>query len=304
MGKITTAAIFISTLFLFQVQAQNHPQQVLKIKGTRLVYPLMRKWISEYKKVHPETTVLISPSSPSDSIDFSIASYELTPGDLKDDLQGVVVAKYVQLPIVNINRKDLGELQTRGITEEQLKNIFFGQQPVALSASNAPSPLELYVRDRPVCAVKAFAGHFGEDPSQINGHGIKGDDEELATAVRNDVNGLSFNNLGFIYDVKTRKISKDLAIIPMDLNKNGKVEPDEQIYATLDNVIEFVERTHHEAFINENVNLTYHKDSQTVAGKEFLKWILTNGQNYNHEFGFLLMDKSVLSAQQAIVAHN
>lgn len=297
---ILVVALFAS----LSAMGQNKPAEVIKIRGTRLVYPLMRKWIARFNEEHPEIKVVISPGSPSDSIDFSIASYALTADDLKGDLQGVVVAKYVQLPIVNINRKDLNELQTRGITEEQLKNIFFGQQPVSLTASSAPSPLELYVRDRPVCAVKAFAGHFGENPSHINGHGIKGDDEELATAVRNDVNGLSFNNLGFIYDVKTRKISKDLAIIPLDLNKNGKVDADEQIYATLDNVIGFVEKTHHTAFINENVNLTYHKDTQKDAAKIFLRWILEKGQVYNHELGFIKMDKDLLSAQQAIVAHN
>ena len=281
--------------------AQNKPNEVIKIRGTRLVYPLMRKWISEFSKEHGDIKVLISPNSPSDSIDLSIASYALTQNDLKGDLQGVAVAKYVQLPIVNINRPDLAQLESKGIGETTLKSIFFGQQPVLLSQGSA-SPLELYVRDRPVCAVKAFAGHFGENPGQINGHGIKGDDEDLAAAVRNDVNGISFNNLGFIYDVKTRKVSKDLAVIPLDLNNNGRVDNDEKIYSTLDNVIEFVERTNHPAFVNERVNLVYHKNNQKDSARLFLKWILANGQKYNHEFGFLLMDEALLSEQKSIAA--
>src|SRR6188508_1775965 len=79
-------------------------QDVVKIKGTRLVYPLMRKWIYEFTKEHPNVKIKISPNSPSDSIDFSIASYALTSNELKGDIQGVAVARYVQLPIVNANR--------------------------------------------------------------------------------------------------------------------------------------------------------------------------------------------------------
>jgi len=109
--------VSIGLLLSLSAGAQN----VVKIKGTRLVYPLMRKWIYEFAKEHPNVKIKISPNSPSDSIDFSIASYALTSNELKDDMQGIAVARYVQLPIVNANRPDLADIRSKGITEATLK---------------------------------------------------------------------------------------------------------------------------------------------------------------------------------------
>ena len=277
-------------------------QDVVKIKGTRLVYPLMRKWINEVTREHPNVKIKISPNAPSDSIDFSIASYALTSNELKDDIQGVAVARYVQLPIVNANRPDLAEIKSKGITESTLKALFFGEQPVSLGTNSSTSPLQLYVRDRPVCAVKAFAKHFDENPTDLNGKAVSGDDEDLSRAVRGDVNGITFNNLGFIYDIKSRRVSSGLAIVPLDLNADGRIDKKEDIYETLDGVIEFIESTENPAFVNERVNLLYHQTNQKEEAKLFLNWILSNGQSFNHEYGFLLMDAALLNKQKSIAA--
>ncbi len=286
-------------LGVMETQAQTPTKETLKIRGTRLAYPLMRKWISEFNKQYPNVNLVIAPQSPADSIDLTIASYNVTENELKGERDAVVVARYVQLPIVNSNRPDLPELQKSGVTDESLRSVFFGQQPKSFITSTS-TQLSLYVRDRPVCAVKAFAGHFGEDASKIRGTGIKGDDEDLADSVRNNIDGFTFNNLGFIYDPATRKISEGLAIVPLDLNRNGTIDIDEKIYDNLDHVIEFIERTDHPAFVNEEVNLVYKKNSSKESAGIFLNWILKDGQRFNHELGFLQMDKDFLDAQFVI----
>jgi hypothetical protein len=39
----------------------------------------------------------------------------------------------------------------------------------------------------------------------------------LSAAVKNDVNGISYNNLALIYDLQTRKVADSIAVIPVDL---------------------------------------------------------------------------------------
>jgi phosphate transport system substrate-binding protein len=282
--------------------AQQNETGTVKLRGTRLTYPLVNKWIEEFSKEYPAIKVSIAPSAPADSIDFSIASYALSSRELEGNREAVVVTRYVQLPVANKERPGLAEMQTTGITEKAFGELFFGPSPPVFLASQSESPITLYVRDRPVCAVKAVATHFGNDPTTLKGTEIKGDDQTLIEAVRKDVNGLSFNNLGFIYDVKTRKISKGLAIIPLDLNENGKIDQDEQIYNTLDEVIGFIERTHHQKFVNERVNFIFDKSSKNVSAGIFLRWVLTKGQQFNHDLGFLNQDEKFLTAQHALVA--
>jgi len=302
-NRILILIMLMLTVSLAFSQQKN--TGTVKLRGTRLTYPLVNKWIAEFKKEYPNVKVSIRPEAPADSIDFSIASYALTSKDFEGNREGVAVTRYTQLVVVNSNRPGLKELQTRGFTEKDMSNLFFtSNTPEFLTVSKTQSPVALYVRDRPVCAVKAFAGHLGNDPKELKGIGIKGDDQDLAEAVRKDVNGISFNNLGFIYDVKTRKITEGLAIIPQDLNENGKIDKEEQIYGTLDNVIDFLEKTNHPKFATERVNVLFRKDSKNSAAGVFLNWVLTRGQKFNHELGFLSLDNKLLSEERTIVGSN
>jgi phosphate transport system substrate-binding protein len=297
---ISLAAFMVLACVAF---SQQKDAGIVKLRGTRLTYPLVNKWIAEFSKEYPNIKVSIAPAAPADSIDFSIASYALTPKELEGNKEGVVVTRYVQLPVANSQRPGLAELQAKGITDKNLSDLFFtSEKPTFIASAQPETPITLYVRDRPVCAVKAFATHFGNDPKALKGTGIKGDDQDLAEAVRKDINGLSFNNLGFIYDIKTRKITDGLAVIPLDLNENGKIDQDEQIYNTVDDVINFIEETHHSKFVNERVNFVFNKSSKNTSAGIFLNWVLTKGQKFNHELGFLYQDSEFLTEQRTLAA--
>ena len=301
--KNRIALIVLFTFSVTLVLGQQKELGIVKLRGTKLTYPLVNKWIFEFNKEYPNIKVLIAPAAPADSIDFSIASYALSASDLEGNREAVVVSRYVQLPVANSKRPDLAQLQATGFTEKSLSDLFFTENtPNFLASSQTQTPIALYVRDRPVCAVKAFATHYGNDPKELKGTGIKGDDQDLAAAVRNDVNGLCFNNLGFIYDVKTRKITEGLAVIPLDLNENGKIDKDEKIYGTLDNVVDFIEKTHHPKFVNERVNFIFKKTSTNTSAGVFLNWVLTKGQKFHHELGFLTLDDQLLVEQRVIAA--
>ena len=43
------------------------------------------------------------------------------------------------------------------------------------------------------------------------------------------------NNLNFVYDLDTRKPYTGIEVIPIDLN--GKIDPDENFYGTLDDIM-------------------------------------------------------------------
>ncbi len=293
--RLLIMAIMLTTAFAF---AQPN-EGVVKLRGTRLTYPLLKKWIAEFNKTYPTIKIIIAPDAPADSIDFTVAAYKLSTTDFKENQKGVVVAQYVQLPVVNSKRPGLAELQARGVKEKDLQDLFFTVgAPSFLASSQNKS--QLYVRDKPVCAVKAFAAHYGNDPKKIKGTGINGDDQDLANAVKNDINGISFNNLGFIYDVTTRKVQKDLAILPLDLNENGKVDKDEQIYGTVDHVIEFIEKTKNPKFVNEHVNFIFNTESKNASAAKFLSWVLSNGQQFNHQLGFINLNKAFLAEQKVI----
>lgn len=280
--------------------AQQQDAGVVKLRGTRLTYPLVNKWIAEFNKDYPNIKVSIAPKAPADSIDLTLAAHSIVAEGLDGNKEAVAITRYMQLPVANSKRSDLKALQAKGFTEADFNNLYFTSgTPQLFAAVN--SPITLYTRERPTCATITFARHFGNDPKTVKGVGVKGDDQDLATAVKEDVKGISFNNLGFIYDIKTRKVTEGLAVIPVDLNENGKIDHDEEIYSTLDNVIAFAEKTNHPKLIAENVHVLYKKDSPHTAAGIFLSWILTKGQQYNHDLGFLNLEGDVLTQQLSVV---
>ena len=295
--KILYSIAFIA-LFGMSALAQSGS---VKLRGTRLTYPLVNKWISEFNKTYPNVKVEIAQKDASDSLDLEIYTFDITASGLKEGKEAAVLNRYAQLPIANSKRPGLKELQAKGFTENDLKKIYFtGEATDKVTAKNFP--LVIYRRDKPACAAKSFATHYGSDPNKALGVGVKGDDRNLSVFVKKDVNGLSYNNLGFVYDIFTRKVADSLAVIPLDLNENGRIDPNEQIYGTLDEVIAFIEQTNNKKIPFDNVNVVFDKKPKNPSAGLFLRWVLTEGQKFNHEYGFINQEQTVLSRQREIVA--
>ena len=287
MKKLTLfSAAFLATLITVSALAQ--PARVIRITGTRLAYPLFQRWADEYTRLHPGVKFVIS-KTPADSADLLIVSHQLSPADIKEGQTALVVSRYVQLPVVNKQRSDVASLQSKGFDDAAFRQVYF-------SDGTGPGPslyqFTVYKRQQPACASIAFANHFGSEQRDIKGVGVVGDDKDLLAAVKRDPDGISYNNLGFLYDLRSRKLIDSIAIVPIDLNGNGKIDPEENIYGSLDEVISFVERTHHPKIPLENVNVLYRKDGPAKEVVPFLQWVLSEGQQYNHDYGFINLDKN------------
>jgi phosphate transport system substrate-binding protein len=276
-------------------------QKKLYISGTRLTRPLVEKWADEYNKTQSDVVIAWAGRDiPSDSVPLKILAYYLTEKDLQAHQASIMITRYLQLPIANSKRPNLEQLQAKGFTESDFRKVYFSTEP-GLVASG-PAPLIVYKREKPACAAVAFAGHYGSNPNTAPGIGINGDDRDLSKAVKRDPNGISYNNLGFIYDLATRKVADSLAVIPLDLNENGKIEADEAIYGTLDEVIEFAEKMNHPKLPIEGVNVVYNKNAKNAQEAKFLQWILTAGQQYSHGYGFVKLTAEGLEAQKTLLA--
>ena len=107
-----------------------------------------------------------------------------------------------------------------------------------------------------------------------------------------------------IYDLSTRKIKSNLAVIPFDLNGNGKLDAEENFYASLDDVIDRLEKKSYSEIATAYVNISY-PSTINESNKNlvlFLNWILENGQQFNHEFGFLDFEKNKLIEQKELLS--
>jgi phosphate transport system substrate-binding protein len=85
-----------------------------------------------------------------------------------------------------------------------------------------------------------------------------------------------------------------IAIVPIDFNENGRIDASEQIYGTLDSVLQFAEKTPHPKLLIEHVNVIIRKSDPDNEVIGFLQWVLGKGQRFNHAYGFINLETSTI----------
>lgn len=277
------------------IAQDNGSAHVIKIAGTRFTYPIVQRWIDEYAKTKPAVKIQIAAKGPADSLDILIVSHVLRPGDVQDNHIAITLNRYILLPVVNSQRSDLKQLQQTGVTGNTLRQIFFKSNHQG-SADNGNEWI-VYKREKPSCSSIAFANYFGNEQKDIQGIPVPGDDRDLLAVVKKNRQAISYNSPGIIYNIKDRNVADSVAIVPIDLNNNGVIDPGENIYNTLDDLVGYAEKTNDPSIPIDEVHAIY----SNIAGKEvteFLKWILAKGQQFNHEYGFLNLDANEIQSQE------
>jgi phosphate transport system substrate-binding protein len=312
--KIKIASIALLSLFsVFSVSAQ--PSDKIIVTGSRFTYPLLEKWIAEYKKVNPSLNIKINPRGgpDTDSANLIINAHELSEKEIKPGFKVIDVNRYALVTVANSRSEFAKEYSGTGIKDKEIKKLFFekwdpfeeAEEKKKKSKAKQGNKTVLYTREQIACAPTTFARHYGFEQKDLVGKGIAGDDKHLISAVQKDSNGVTYNNLGLVYDLKTRKVKNGLMIIPSDLNNNGKLDEEENFYNTLDEVISKVEEKNYSEIVIGNVNFSFPQD--VAANKDlynFISWILNEGAKYNHEYGFLDQDKTSLNKQLVILNSN
>ncbi len=278
------------------ISANAQTNDTIRITGTRFPFEIVEQWITSYQKTHPNVQFQLSKSIPAEKADLLIAAHGFKEGELKDNQEIIAVNRYAQLPIVNSNRKDLKALQDKGFSKEDLQKIYFNKNGTKTNPLFQPT---VYKRNKNVCASRSFAENITGIQSDVNGILVNGDDRALSAAVKEDVNGISYNNLGLIYNLQTRKVADSIAVVPINLNENGKIDKDKNIYTTLDDVLDYLSSDrNNNAIPQDNVNIVFDKNKMNKNEIDFLNWIITQGQQYNRSYGFFNLDKTVVGKEQ------
>jgi phosphate transport system substrate-binding protein len=286
--------LLVLVLSVKNTYSQQPQTNKVIITGTRFTYPIIEKWIAEFKKTHPDVNIALAPlgTSGADSANLKIVSHDLVTTDLKEGDAYIAVAKYGLLSIANSKSPLVGYYKNRGLQEADINKLFFTDNTGTIKN------YVVYTRQQKSCAPISFANNYGHSFDDLSGTKIQGDDKALLYALKKDSLGISYNNLGYVYDVNTRKIVDNIAVLPVDLNHNGKIDSDEQFYNSLDEVIAKYETIQNKLLATEDVNVIYSQKSANPNIQLFLNWVLTDGQKYNHAVGFLNFNSIELNKQK------
>ena len=274
----------IVLLFLFSLAVKG--QETITINGAKFITPLIEKWATEYSKENPNVKIeFLSKSDNSKQADINVLTYKLLAGQT-DKNQIVYVNKYALLPITGESNTYIKSIKKRGLNKDEIKDLFFGSDELEKSKEK-DKHVTIYSGVAPSSSSQVFANYFGYQPSEIIGKRILGDDIYLLSAIKKDSTGVTFNNLSNIYDIKTRKVKDGITILPLNIDKGAF----SAIASTIDEALAILEKNKFETIPTENVGFFVDKKSKDPEIIKFLSWVISEGQKYNHEFGFLNIEK-------------
>jgi phosphate transport system substrate-binding protein len=268
------------------------PQKIVVVTGARFSYKLVQKWIDDYYKVNPNVQILIEPRGSADPAKFDILAevYE-QDAEVRESREYINIGRYAILPVATKKSAFAKIYADKGINTELIQQVFFHD----IFTDNEKQkdvkvPFTVYTRLQKAGAPIVFTKYFGFEQKDIKGKAIAGSDEHLLKALLRDTTGVSYLPLPLIYDQKTKRPIEGLAVLPVDINGNGKVSDDEKFYEDLNTVISRLESGDAKDIKNipiEYLHLSIDPQNVSPEAIEFLKWVNDNGQADLHEFGYL-----------------
>jgi phosphate transport system substrate-binding protein len=155
--------------------------------------------------------------------------------------------------------------------------------------------IHVFTRSDACGAADTWAKYLGKKQENLIGTGVYGD-PGLLEAVKNDRLAIGYNNIGYAYDMQTKAQVDGISVIPIDIDGNGQVDSSENFYDAKDKVVEAILQGVYPSPPARNLYVVT-KNAFNEATEKFVRWILTDGQQYVEAAGYVQLPQSVLDEQ-------
>lgn len=276
----------------------------IRVSGAWALYPMMVKWAEEFKKVNPKVRIDVSAGGAgkgvvdalSGLVDIGMVSREIRPEEARQKAFYIPVAKDAVFPTINQNNPVMAELMKKGLKKKAFIDLWITGRPMTwgeLAGVTNQQKVRVYTRSDSCGAAETWAKYLGKQQEDLGGVAVYGD-PGVAEAVRKDVSGIGFNNLNFAYDMKTGRPVPGIQIVPIDVNENGKIDPSERLRTKQEAIHAVVSGVYPSPPARDLYLVS--KESFKGPAREFVRWILTAGQKYVEEVGYLRVNPAQLKS--------
>jgi phosphate transport system substrate-binding protein len=290
----------------------------LSLSGAWALYPLAVRWQEEFQKSHPGTVIDVQAGGAGKGVadalagvvDIGMVSREINPAEVEKGAVVLAVAKDAVVATVSAKNPLLADLLRHGLKKEDLAALWMRGltksweallNRVVADGGGGRTPVHVFTRSDACGAAETWAAYLGGHQADLAGVGVYGD-PGLAEAVRRDPLAIGFNNVNFAYDAKTLRPVAGLGICPIDLDGNGRIDPAESVYATRDDLIRAIAAHVYPSppardlyFVIKGQPARPRQPDRPLLA-EFLTWVLTEGQQYVAEMGYIAVSPDRVAA--------
>ncbi len=316
--KVLIAVLILCTIGIVSLSGctSEKDNKTIKVSGAYSLYPMMIIWAQEYQKLHPDIKIDITSGGAgkgmadalAGAVNLGMVSRDVTPAETNQGIVAVAVVEDAVLCTINTANPVLDKILEKGLTKQQLRDIFINYSIPTwgqlVSDANITNAIKVYSRSDPCGAAEAwvlYLGDYTQDdiPTIEEITKVKGDDS-MSKAIASDPLGIGYSNVNYIYSNTTKTPKEGIVVVPLDLNENGTIDPEENFYANRNDIVN--------AGINNTLpsppsRLVYLVTLNNFTGitKDFVRWIITDGQQYTFNNGYSAIPSEILDDQLQIL---
>ena len=304
-------SVFLSTSCDSAVAESGNNQDLngtITVSGAWALYPMMIRWAEEFQKIHPGVQFDISAGGAgkgmsdaiSGAVDIGMVSREIYPDEIEQGAFWVAVTKDAVFLTVNQENPVLDDLYQKGVSREKLIGIYISAEITTwgqvVDHPDVTDPIHIFTRSDACGAASTWADFLGNTQEDLLGIGVYGDPGVLDAVIKDPL-GIGFNNLNYAFDINTGMPTEGARVVPLDINANKLVDPEEK-YATKEEAVTAVSLNYYPSPPARELNLVTkgHPDGLTQA---FITWILTDGQQFLQEMGYIGLPQERLDIELA-----
>jgi phosphate transport system substrate-binding protein len=287
-------AIMLASLLLSACGGGN--QDTIAVSGAFALYPMMTRWAEEYQKVNSNVQFDISAGGAgkgmtdalSNAVDIGMVSREITPDEEAKGAFWVSVTKDAVFPVISTQNPVLKNILAQGVPQETFVKIFITGEiktwGEVIGKPEVTDEIHVYTRSDSCGAADAWSKFLGKKQEDLLGVGVSGDPGLLDVVIKDPL-GIGYNNLGYAFDNSTGQPVAGASIVPIDINANGQADSSEVI-ETKSVAVKAIATGIYPSPPSRDLNLVTNGKPSGVV-QDFIKWILTDGQQYVGEAGYI-----------------
>ncbi|HSQ36251.1 MAG TPA: substrate-binding domain-containing protein [Candidatus Binatia bacterium] len=312
MKNILTAFCIVMLLSLLGAQSvppqkekRQDIQGTITISGAFALYPMVMKWSEEFRKLHPRVRFDISAGGAgkgiadalADMVDIGMVSRDIHPVELRKGAWFIAVTKDAVVPVINQGNPLARTLRIKGLKKTDFIRIWLDETPLTwneLASVKGSVPVHVYTRSDSCGAAETWALFLGKMQEDLLGIGVFGD-PGLNDAVRKDALGIGFNNINYAFDTVTLKPISGTAILPIDLNGNGRIDAAEDFYGHRDALVKAIADDRYPSPPARDLYFVCRGRPQKKLLAAFMKWVLGDGQKFVGAAGYIALPAGKLA---------
>ena len=273
---------------------------IITIKANKASKALVEQWIEIYKTVNPNVKIALVSGKNADA-DLTLVTQH------QEGVNVTYVGRYALLPVTSTENPLLGDIQKKEWKSKDIKSLFFTaedldeeyEEEVEGKKNKLKDKLTVYSGSSKASLSGTFASHFGRTTDDLRGNRIAGDDLYLLSAISEDKASVTFNALSNLYDLSSRTLRSDLALLPLGVKAS---QSEALLSGNLDATLNLIENEDIDLIPVEEIGFAYAATDADID--QFLQWVVRDGQQYNHEAGFLQLTHKEVEDQLRLMAQN